>query len=157
MRSFVLLLLLTIAMLGSGCASMFHGTKETIHIRSNLPGTTFFANERELGTGTSAITCVSKRKLSRTILRAEKKGYHTASTRVETSFDATSLLGIFIDYGIFTILCVDIIGTGAITQAAQTEYILTPRPMEQASIGLGPVAGAPLVRVSTGPRAVQGN
>jgi len=113
----------------SGCASMFSGTTETIYIRSNLPETKFYANERELGTGTSAIVTIPKKKLSKTTLRAEKKGYHSKTTPIDTSFDPVTLLGVLIDYGIFTIVCIDGLGTGAITKAAQTDYILTPEPI----------------------------
>lgn len=115
----------------SGCASMFSGTKETIYVRSNLPNTTFFANGRELGTGTSAVATIPKKKLSETTLRAEKKGYHTVSTPVETSFDPVTLLGVLLDYGIVSIVCVDWLGTGAVTKAAQTDYILTPTPITE--------------------------
>jgi hypothetical protein len=131
MRIVSLLVALAILALSSGCASMFKGTKETIYIRSNLPNTTFFANERELGTGSSAITTIPKKKLSKTILRAEKQGCHPKTAPIETSFDAVTLLGVFLDYGIVSIICVDWLGTGAITQAAQTEYILTPEPITQ--------------------------
>jgi hypothetical protein len=110
----------------NSCASMFSGTKETIHVRSNLPNTVFYANERELGRGSSATFTLSKKKLSSTTLRAEKKGYNTKTVPIETSFDAVCLLGILIDWGVFSIICVDWLGTGAVTKAAQTDYVLTP-------------------------------
>ncbi len=115
-----------IAFFSSGCASMFNGSKETIYLRSNEPNTTFYANARELGTGTSAVTSVAKKDLKNTTLRAIKPGYHTKAMPIETEIDMTSLLGIFIDYGIFSIVCIDWLGTGAITKASQTDYILTP-------------------------------
>ena len=115
----------------SSCATILKGTKETIYVRSNLPHTTFYANERELGTGTSAIVTIPKKKLGKTILRAEKQGCHSKTTSIETSFDATTLLGLFWDCGIISIVCVDWLGTGAVTKADQTEYILTPEPITQ--------------------------
>jgi hypothetical protein len=105
---------------------MFSGTKETIYIRSNRPNTVFYANERELGTGSSVVFTVPKKKLSSTTLRAEKKGYTAKTAPIETAFDPVCLLGIFLDYGVISILCVDCVGTGAVTKAAQTEYVLTP-------------------------------
>jgi hypothetical protein len=119
--------IMTVAcLLLNSCASMFSGTKETIHVRSNLPNTVFYANERELGRGTSASFTLPKKKLSTTTLRAEKKGYNTKTMPIETSFDAVCLLGILIDWGVFSIVCVDWLGTGAVTKAAQTDYVLTP-------------------------------
>lgn len=110
----------------SGCAAMFHGTKETIHVRSEEPATSFFVNNREIGKGTSAVTTLPKKDLRSTVLRAEKKNCHTKSSPIETSFDAVTLLGIFWDFGIISILVIDWAATGAVTQAAQTDYILTP-------------------------------
>ena len=111
----------------TGCASMFNGGSEMIYLRSNEPNTTFYANARELGTGTTAVTSISKKQLKKTTLHAKKPGYNSVSTPIETEFDSTSLLGIFVDYGVFSIICVDWLGTGAITKASQNDYILTPR------------------------------
>jgi hypothetical protein len=108
---------------------MFNGSKETIYVRSEVPGTRFFANERELGTGTSAVVTLSKKELGRTVLRAEKEGHHTKSMPIATEFDGTTLLGILIDWGIFSIVCIDWLGTGAVRKAAQTDYVLTPEPI----------------------------
>lgn len=120
------LLLAATCLLLNSCATMFSGTKETIYIRSNRPNTVFYANERELGTGSSVVFTVPKKKLSSTTLRAEKKGYTAKTAPIETAFDPVCLLGIFLDYGVISILCVDGVGTGAVTKAAQTEYVLTP-------------------------------
>ena len=110
----------------SSCATMFNGSTETIHLRSEVADTTFYANERFLGAGTSAVTTIPKKQLKNTILRAEKKGFRSRTTPIVTSFDATCLLGILLDYGVISIICVDGIGTGAVTKAAQIDYILTP-------------------------------
>jgi len=119
-------LLVIVSFLISGCASMFHGTNETIYVRSEEPDTVFFANNRQLGKGTSAVTTIPKKSLKTTVLRAEKKNCYSKSSPIETTFDATSLLGLFIDYGIISILLVDWASTGAVNQASQTDYILTP-------------------------------
>lgn len=123
----LLLALLTSLMLSS-CATMFNGSKETIYLRSEVPNTKFYANERFLGTGTSAVVTLPKKKLSKTTLRSEKAGYHSKVQPVETTFDATCLLGILLDYGIISVICVDWLGTGAVTKAAQTDYLMTPEP-----------------------------
>ena len=126
MKKILLLILASPIMFLSSCATMFNGSTETIHLRSEVADTTFYANERFLGTGTSAVTTIPKKKLNSTTLRAEKEGYHSRSTPIVTSFDATCLWGLFLDYGIVSIVCVDGIGTGAVTKAAQIDYILTP-------------------------------
>lgn len=119
--------LLTVSLfLLSSCAAMFHGTSETIYIRSDEPNTKFYAGARELGKGTSAVTTVSKKDLDDVILRASKEGCNDKSTPIETEFDAITLLGILIDWGLISILIVDWAATGAVTQASQTDYILTP-------------------------------
>ena len=110
----------------SGCASMFHGTSDVIHMRSEEPDTRFFVNEREIGKGTSAVTAVPKKELSKAVLRAEKQACNTKSTPIPTEFDAVTLLGILIDFGIISILVVDWAASGAVTKASQTDFILTP-------------------------------
>jgi hypothetical protein len=121
-----LAIILPVLVLSSGCASMFNGSKETIYVRSNVDNTVFYANAREIGRGTSAVTTIPKKQITKTTLRAEKEGCVTQSTPIITEFDWTTLLGIPIDFGIVSIIIVDGIGTGAINKASQTEYVLTP-------------------------------
>ncbi len=119
-------LLVAVSFLFSGCAAMFNGTKEQIHVQSEVPDTHFFLNEREIGEGTSAVVSIPKKKLKEAILRAEKPGCSEQSTMIETRFDAVSLLGILIDLGLISILVVDWAATGAITKADRRNYVLTP-------------------------------
>lgn len=118
--------LITLLFFLNSCAAMFHGTKETIHVRSEKPNTIFFAGEQEIGRGSNAVTTISKKKLSKTTLRAEKNGCSTKTVPIETKFDGVSLLGLLLDLGLISILVVDLGATGAVHQAAQTDYILTP-------------------------------
>jgi hypothetical protein len=115
----------------SGCAAIFHGTTERIYVRSDEPDTRFFVNEREIGKGTSASTAINKKELKQAVLRAEKTGCDVKSSPILTAFDATSLLGILIDWGIISILVVDWAATGAVTKAAQADYVLTPECPKQ--------------------------
>ncbi|MBI3585445.1 MAG: hypothetical protein HY096_16035 [Nitrospinae bacterium] len=110
----------------SSCAAMFHGTKESIHVRSEESDTSFFVNERSIGKGTSAVTTVPKNKLKSVVLRAEKEGCNTKSSPIETEFDSITLLGVLLDLGIVSILVIDWGATGAVTKASQTDYVLTP-------------------------------
>src|SRR5258708_19428969 len=109
-----------------GCATIFHGSSETIHVRSEVPDTTFYAGAQEIGKGTSAVTTIEKKALKKTTLRAEKPTCNTKTTPLMTSFDGISLLGILLDFGLISILLVDGAATGAWTHATQTDYILTP-------------------------------
>lgn len=118
--------ILCMSFLTTGCATMFHGTTETVHVRSEESNTRFFVNERELGIGTSAVTTIDKRKLSSSTLRAEKVNCNSKTSPIATRFDAISLLDFFLDFGIVSFFIIDLGATGAVTQAAQTDYVLTP-------------------------------
>lgn len=124
MKKLTILIALTFFM--NSCAAMFHGTKETIHLRSEKPDTIFFAGDVEIGRGSTAVTTIPKKKLSKTTLRAEKSGCSPKTSPIETQFDAISLLGLLLDLGLISILAVDLGATGAIHEATQTDYVLTP-------------------------------
>ncbi len=119
-------LVVIISFLASGCASIFHGTQETLHVRSEEPDTQFYINNRDIGKGTFADVTIAKKELSKSVLHAEKKGCNTKSAPVVTSFDGITLLGILIDLGLISILVVDWGVTGAVTKASQTNYVITP-------------------------------
>lgn len=119
-------LLCALLVSSTSCAAMFSGTKETIHVRSEEPDTRFFLNERDLGRGQSAATTISKKQLGRAVLRAEKEGCNARQMPIATSFDGVTLLGFLLDAGIISILVVDWLATGAVTKAAQTDYVLSP-------------------------------
>jgi hypothetical protein len=112
--------------LAPGCAAIFHGTSETIHVRSEIPDTTFYAGAQEIGKGSDAVTSIEKKALKKTTLRAEKPNCYAKTTPLLTSFDGISLLGILLDLGLISVLVVDGAATGAWTHAKQTDYILTP-------------------------------
>src|SRR5713101_137051 len=119
-----------------GCATMFHGTSETIRVRSEVPDTTFYAGAQEIGKGSNAVTSIEKKALKKTTLRAEKPNCNPKTTPLMTAFDGISLLGIILDFGLISVLVVDGAATGAWTHATQTDYILTP----ECSDGSVPVA-----------------
>ncbi len=111
-----------------GCATMFHGSTQMITIRSNYDDTKFYVNEAYVGTG-SAVTVFKKKK--NYIIRASRKGYEDITIPATKSFDATTLLGILLDWGIISILCVDGIGTGAWQQFDQTNYVIDPEVVKR--------------------------
>lgn len=134
-------LLLSIVLISSSCAAMFTGTSETLYVRSDEPSTRFFLNERDLGTGTSAVTTVQKKKLNTSTFRVVKEGCHDKSMPIETAFNPVTLLGIFLDWGVVSIVVVDWLATGAVTKASQTQYVLTPEctPTTVQTSFLGPM------------------
>lgn len=60
------------------------------------------------------------------MLRADKAGCNERTSPIPTTFDGVTLLGLFIDAGIVSIVVVDWLATGAVHKAAQTDFILTP-------------------------------
>jgi hypothetical protein len=104
---------------------MFSGTSEKFKLRSDVPGTKFFLDHEELGTD-SATAKVSKKKLKDTRFIAKKAGCKDAIVDVETKFDSTTLLGLFIDFGLISILIIDWGINGAVNEAERTNYVLNP-------------------------------
>jgi hypothetical protein len=113
-----------ITVMNVNCATMFHGSSDQISIRSKEPGTTIYIDEAEVGTD-NAVHAVPK-KGNHTI-RVSKSGCTDRSVPIKYSFDGVSLLGVLLDLGIISILMVDGIGTGAVSKADQTNYILSPK------------------------------
>ncbi|GAA5270171.1 hypothetical protein VCV51_033960 [Vibrio cholerae V51] len=100
---------------------MFHGTSQQVSIRSQNPSAKIYVNEAYLGNG-NVITAFKKNQ--NYTIRVEEDNCHSVTIPVTKSFDATTLLGIFIDFGIVSILVVDGVGTGAWQQFDQTSYIV---------------------------------
>ncbi len=105
----------------SGCAGLIKGNNDNITVNSLEKGTTIFVNGAPRGAD-SAMVNVKKGKPH--ILRAEKEGCQTVTAETGESFDAVSLLGILIDFGILTIP-IDLI-SGAAWKIEPTTYTLTP-------------------------------
>lgn len=108
----------------TGCASMFHGSSQQIAIRSNQQDTDLYINEMFIGKG-NAITSFKKKEDY--IITARKEGCAPVSIPAQKSFDATTLLGILIDFGIVSILVVDGAATGAWQKFDQTSYVIDPQ------------------------------
>lgn len=107
----------------AGCAAMFHGTSQQIHIRSNQSDAKLYVNEAYVGQG-NAVTTFKKRK--KYTITAKKEGCRDGTAIPTKSFDAITLLGILIDYGIITILIIDGAATGAWQQFDQTSFVVDP-------------------------------
>ncbi|MFV8453401.1 PEGA domain-containing protein [Vibrio campbellii] len=105
----------------SGCAAMFNGTSQQVSIRSKNPSAKIYVNDAYLGDG-SVITTFKKKKDY--TIRVEQDGCNSVSIPVTKSFDATTLLGVLIDFGVVSVLVVDGVGTGAWQQFDQESYIV---------------------------------
>ncbi len=122
----------------TGCATIFNGSEDKIHIRSEEPGTKFYLNDQELGIkesqkGTYAVTTIPKKDLKKAVLKAEKPTCTPVLSHIETKFDATTMFGFLLDYGLISILVVDWAMTGAVRTAARTDIVMTPNCASQAT------------------------
>ncbi|WP_350007198.1 PEGA domain-containing protein (plasmid) [Vibrio metschnikovii] len=109
--------LLMAVFLLNGCAAMFNGSSQQVSIRSKDPKAKIYVNNAYLGDGNVVTTFKKKEKYS---IRVEQENCESVTMPVSKSFDATTLLGLFIDFGIVSILVVDGVGTGAWQQFDQT-------------------------------------
>jgi hypothetical protein len=116
--------LLTVITLLSGCASMFNGESQQVAIRSNQPDVDLYVNEAFIGRGNGITTFKKKDEY---VITARKEGCMPVSIPASKSFDATTLLGVFIDFGIISILAIDGAGTGAWRKFDQTSYVIDPQ------------------------------
>ena len=119
--NFVMVAILLIS--STGCAAMFHGTSQMISIRSNFDDAKLYVNEAYIGKG-SGVTTFKKNK--NYIIVARKDGCQDTTVIPTKSFDAVTLLGILLDWGIISILIVDGMATGAWKQFDQTSFIVDP-------------------------------
>jgi hypothetical protein len=106
-----------------GCAAIFHGSSQEVHIRSNVPDADLYVNEGYVGKGSGV---ASFKKNSSYTITARKEGCTAASVPASKSFDAVTLLGILIDFGIISILIIDGAATGAWSQFDQTNFVIDP-------------------------------
>ena len=107
----------------TGCATVFHGTQQTVHVTSNPPGATVEVDGLEKGV-TPVDVSVKKGFTGQTIV-LKKTGYETKSFQPAVKFDPISLINVFaiIGFGVDAI-------TGAMMQYAPTLYDvpLTKKP-----------------------------
>ncbi len=118
-------LILSAVMLLTACASMFSGTKEHILIRSEEKDSKIYLNDEYLGTD-NAIAVISKKSLPDSVIRVSKKGCRDSFRRIDTKVNGLTFLGLPLDFGIFSILIIDWGVTGAVREATQTNYFISP-------------------------------
>lgn len=108
----------------TGCAAMFHGSTQQVAVRSNVPGTELFVNEAYIGKE-NGVTTFQKSK--NYMITARKAGCTDTTVPASKSFDAMTLLGVLIDFGVISVLLIDGAATGAWQQFDQTSYVIDPR------------------------------
>jgi hypothetical protein len=121
MRRYIALIVAVsiVSMSLQGCASMFHGTTQQIGIRSNVSGTEIYANEAYVGKD-NGVTAFHKNQ--NYTITARKVGCDATTVPVSKSFDAITLLGIFV---YFIPIIIDG-ATGAWQEFDQTSYVVDP-------------------------------
>lgn len=118
------LFIFMIAVAMTGCATIFNGSRDTITVTTNDKDAEIYLDGSLVGYGTAIFQVPKKGDHG---LVVSKSGCGDAITTIPYSFDATSLLGVFIDLGLVSMLVVDGASTGAISKASQTNFILNPR------------------------------
>lgn len=123
-------LALSAVAMATGCATTIKGTSEEVTINSLEPDTTLFVNGAARGVDSAF---VSVKKGSPHTITAKKEGCQPVTQMTGEQFDATSLLGIFIDWGIITIP-IDLI-SGAAWKVEPTSYTVSPICDNNAAVG----------------------
>jgi hypothetical protein len=136
MTKMVNVLLLIALLLIASCASVLNGTKETIYLTSQVPGTKLYVNKTLVGTDEAKVS-ISKKRLHQTKLLAKKEGCSDTTVDIETRFDRTSLLGLLLDLGIVSILIVDWGIYGSVREAAKVNLVINPICGVPGSVGPG--------------------
>lgn len=110
-------------LLTTGCATMFNGSNQTVNIRSNDVDAKIYVNEEYMGKNQATYTFKKKENY---VLKAEKQGCKTTTIIPQKSFDPTTLLGVFLDWGIISVLIVDGAATGSWQKFNQTSFVIDP-------------------------------
>ncbi|WP_190274820.1 PEGA domain-containing protein [Leptothrix cholodnii] len=104
-----------------GCSSIIKGTSETISVNSIEKGTTIYVDGAARGLDSASVSVKKGKPHS---IRAEKDGCQAVTADTTETFDPTSLLGILLDFGIFSIP-IDLM-SGAAWKVEPTTYTVTP-------------------------------
>jgi len=107
----------------SGCATIFNGSTQTVNIRSNDALAKLYVNEEYMGQHNAVYTF---KKKDNYIIKAEKMGCQTTTITPKKVFDPTTLLGVFLDWGIVSIFVIDGAATGAWQKFTQTNFVIDP-------------------------------
>ena len=112
---------LGLSLFASGCATIIKGQQDTLTVNSLEEGTAIYIDGVQRGVN-DAMAQVKKGNVH--TIKVTKEGCQDVIIQTGESFDATSLLGIFIDFGIISIP-VDLV-SGAAWKTDPTIYTVTP-------------------------------
>ena len=107
---------IVLAFVFSGCATVFKGTSEIIHVQSNPAGATVYVNGLNMGTTASPQTL--KKGFDSQTITLKKEGYVEQNLVVQRSFDPICFLNILFWPGFI----VDA-ASGAMMKANQVTYV----------------------------------
>jgi len=107
----------------SSCAYLIHGTSDEINIQSSNPKAELYLDDQPIGIG-SAMAIVHRDKTY--TIQAKAAGCETRTVQTGDRFDPISLLGLIIDFGIVSILIIDMAITGAAWKTYPRTYIVNP-------------------------------
>ena len=121
MKKLIITAMCMFSVLMTGCASVIKGTQDTISVNSLEKGTVIYVDGVKRGID-DAMAQVDKGDTH--TIKVTKEGCEDIIIQTGESFDATTLLGIFIDFGLITIP-IDLI-SGAAWKTSPTLYTVTP-------------------------------
>ncbi|WP_067521926.1 hypothetical protein [Endozoicomonas ascidiicola] len=105
----------------TGCASVIKGTQDTVTVNSLERGTTIYVDGVRRGID-DAVAQVGRGNPH--TIKVTKEGCEDIIIETGESFDATTLLGFFVDFGLISIP-IDLI-SGAAWKTSPTLYTVTP-------------------------------
>ncbi|MGL5013960.1 MAG: hypothetical protein ACRC6V_06675 [Bacteroidales bacterium] len=119
MKKILIALSATMAM--TGCSTILNGSTENITIRSSDPSHEIYVDGVFSGKGTTGFAA---ERGTRYVIEAKAKDCAPGIVNTSNSFEPTTLLGIFIDFGLFSIP-IDLI-SGAAFKPDQKTYFVSP-------------------------------
>lgn len=137
LRSLLVASILVIIPFSGSCASIISGGHDTISVTSTEKGTAIYIDG--VLRGTDSVEAEVKRG-HRHEIRAEKDGCQTVAFETSESWDATSLLGVLIDFGIVTVPLDFLIG--GCWKTSPTLYTVSPVHVSSPTTAAAP-ASAP--------------
>lgn len=118
-----LIMVVTVLIASSGCATIFKGSSDSVTVSSDQADAKIYIDGQFAGDGT-AIATLSKR--GDHTIKVSKPGCKDRIIQTQSSFDPTTLLGLFLDFGLISILVVDGLATGNWAKISPTYYAVTP-------------------------------
>ena len=123
-RFFRLILITTaVGVLNSGCAAILSGSSSKLHVQSEEPDSKIYVDGEFIGTREGVIEVSKKDSPTITV---HKDGCDDGKAVVDKEFDPVTLLGLLWDFGLISILVVDLAATGAVNKFKHTDFTVSP-------------------------------